>query len=644
MLHVSRAKALLTNAVARRRVLSVALGSFALLAASLLALPSQASQPWQWRDLSQQIPSTVQTAITMVASRGSDWLVSDGTRLWSVNAKEEVNNYSTNAAQYGQIQAIGSDGTSYLIAFRGSNGPTFVKTDLQTWTPVPELRVPQRNVRSIEGKNGTWSVVSEDTTQNGNLPKTWQITMWTEGQPSANLGLPTGASGFVPGCTKDTSSGSMICGSQVAFLPLDGAWYLFAGQSETRNQKLEVIQEGTAGVWRWDGTAFTKLTNAPSARFVSGVWAGDDAILLATSHAVTNPYAADTYWSFNGSSFASYKNEPLEANMLSVDTRAIHAAWTGSAWAIVADKTLVHVRNGAFAVEGDLRDQAYDIAGGADGKAVLVGKREAFAGTEAPSTTMPMLVMLGDTLSTDDVAYLVQPRTGTKNRTELTNMTVTGNVMPANIRNGESFTFRATAVSDSGIKRIDVLVNGAIVTSCDGTTTCAYTQTYWNNGNGTSTRNVLLSARASDTDGHSTASQDYVLRVQNEGVSGSVATSTEIIADNLMPAGLRWSANAESGISYTTWLTPSTTSFTTLEQNGMRVYHVSAFTAGGVRSLEMWVNGALKRECPISTDGIVSCNVRVAQSDYPTGDILVNARVIANNGKEAWTDTTRLTR
>lgn len=626
---------------AHRRLAGAVLGSLAVVTAGLISLPSQASEPWQWRDLSQQIPSTVQTAITTVSGRGSDWLASDGSHLWSVNAVEEVTNFDDYVAQYGQVQAIGTDGQSYLIAFRGGNGSTFVKTDLKTWTMVPDLRLADRVVRAIEGTNGNWSVISDDRYQNGSLPKTWQITSWKEGQTPTVLSLPNGASGFVPGCAKESSSGSTICGGQVAFIPMDGVWYLFAGESETRTSKLDVTQQGKAGVWRWDGQAFTRLVNAPSARFVSGIWAGDDAILLATTDAVTNPYAADTYWSFNGSSFATYKNEPLEANLRSVDTRAIRIAWTGKAWAIVAGKTLVNLRNGAFAVEGVLRGQVYDIAGSLNGEALLVGKRDSFNESDTSTTTMPMLTLLGDNLSGDDVAYLVQPRVGTKGRTELTNLTVSGNVSPGTIANGESFTFTATALSDRGIKQIDILVNGAIVSTCESSA-CRYTQTYWTNGS--DVRKVMLSARATDLGGHSTASLDYALKVQNEAVSDTVATpeaSNE--PANLMPAGLRWLTNAESGIGHATWLTPSTTSFTSYEQNDVRVFHVAALHASGVEKIELWVNGALKRECPVTADGIATCDVRVLRGEYPLGDILVNARVTAKNDKEAWTESTRLT-
>lgn len=616
-------------------------GGTALVLTALLAIPSQASTPWKWRDLSQQIPSSVQTAITMVAGRGTDWLASDGGHLWSVNPKEEVTAYNDYVRQYGQVQTIGSNGREYLLAFRGSSGPSFVKTNLKQWTTVSELRFPQRTVRSIEGDAAGWAVITDDQQESSSLPKTWQISWWQDGQATTNaLTLPSQVSAFVPGCFKSSSSvGSSVCAGSVAFVPLNGSWYLFAGEAETRGQDTKVLQQGRAGIWRWDGLTFTRVASAPKARFISGVWASGNNILFATSDAVTNPYAADTYWTFNGSSFKSYKNQPLEAGMLSVDTRSVRAAWTGSSWAIVAGKTLVQIKNGSFAVEGDLRDQVMDIAGSTSANALLVGKRGVFESTGTASTSsLPMLALLGETFSTDDANYLIQPRIGTTKRTELTQITVTGNPSPATISNGESFTVRADASADIGIKQIDIIVNDARIISCPSSP-CRYTQTYWTNSD--EKRRVLFTARATDMEGHVTESLALVLTVQNAPVSGSVVQATNDSV--LMPAGLHWTTDPSSGIAYTTWLVPSSTS-AALDQTNVRTVHVAGMGAGGIERIEFWVNGKMTRECTDGEQsGIWFCEVRVVRSDYPAiGDVLVNARLMAKDGKEAWSQVMRI--
>lgn len=623
---------------AHPRTIRFGAGCSAILFAAFLAFPSHASNPWKWRDLSQQIPSSIQSTLTMVSGRGTDWLASDGSHLWSVNTKEEVTSYSDYVNQYGRVQSIGNDGRSYLIAFSGMSGPSFVKTNLSQWTTASALRFPQRTIRSIQGNGGSWAIMTDDQFNEGSLPKTWQISLWQEGQSTVDtIPLPTAVSAFVPGCKTNPSAGGSICAGNVSFVPLNGSWYLFAGQAETRDGGTHLLQEARTGVWRWDGLSFSKVANAPSARFVSGVWAGNKNILLATSNAVTNPYAADTYWIFNGSTFTPYKTQPLEAGMLSVDTRSVHAAWTGSAWAVVARKTLTQVNNGSFAVEGELRDQVSGIAGSTSGNALLVGKRDSFDAASDQSAS-PMMAILGASSSSDDAGYLIRPRAGSVNRTEITHVTISGNHSPATIKNGESFTVRASADADSGIKQIDILVNGALITNCNAST-CHYTQTYWTNGD--EKRRVLFTARATDHLGHVTESQALVLNVRDEPVAETVAQTTDDVG--LMPAGLRWQTDASSGIASTSWLIPSSPSPEIIQTN-VRTVHVAANAANGIDYIEFWVNGTLNHACRDSEqNGLSFCEVRLTRNDYPaTGDVLVNARFVAKDGKETWSPIMRL--
>lgn len=620
------------------RMIRFGAGCSAILFATFLALPSHASNPWKWRDLSQQIPSSIQSTLTMVSGRGTDWLASDGSHLWSVNTKEEVTSYSDYVNQYGRVQSFGSDGRSYLIAFGGMNGASFVKTDLSRWTTASELRFPQRTIRSIQGDGSSWAIMTDDQFNEGSLPKTWQISLWQEGQSTVDtIPLPSAVSAFVPGCKTNPSAGGSICAGNVSFVPLNGSWYLFAGQAETRDGSTHLLQEARAGVWRWNGLSFSKVANAPSARFVSGVWAGNKNILLATSDAVTNPYAADTYWIFNGSTFTPYKTQPLEAGMLSVDTRSVHAAWTGSAWAIVAGKTLVQMKNGSFAVEGELLDQALAIAGSTSGNALLVGKRSSFETVVDPAIS-PMLALLGESSSSDDASYLIRPRAGSASRTEITHVAITGSQSPALITNGESFTVKASADADSGVKQIDILVNGALITSCNAST-CRYTQTFWTNGD--EKRRILFTARATDNLGHVTESQALTLNVQDQpAATASVQTHN---GAGLMPAGLRWQTDASSGIASTSWLIPSSTSPEIIQTN-VRTVHVAANAANGIDYIEFWVNGTLNHACRDSEqNGLSFCEVRLTRNDYPaTGNVLVNARFVAKDEKETWSPIMRL--
>ncbi|MBP7006287.1 hypothetical protein KBB27_04165, partial [Patescibacteria group bacterium] len=222
-----------TFAQRQRTVILSTIGLFALFGAFAFT-STHASEPWQWRDLSQNIPSTVQNALTLGASRGTDWLTSDGTRLWSINTNEEVASYTDEARTRGSVQHIGADADQYLIAFANGSGVQLTKTDLRTWQDISDLRFSQKRVRSIKGSGGTWGIITEDQFANGDLPRTWQLNLWDGTKLTANLPLPSDVSAFSPGC-KESSSGGSICAGNVAFVPVNGQWYLFAGSAETHD-------------------------------------------------------------------------------------------------------------------------------------------------------------------------------------------------------------------------------------------------------------------------------------------------------------------------------------------------------------------------------------------------------------------------
>ncbi len=627
-----------------RRLPLLAGAGLAVLALAAAVTPSlRASEPWEWRDLSQAIPSSVQTSLTLAAGRGEDWLVSTGERLWQVNAQEETADYTDRIRGFGRVQALASDGSAYLLGFQGANGPTLVQTDLRDWTTI-DARFPQSRLRDLQGANGRWAIVTEDAFENGSLPRRWQASL-LDARVSPfpqSLRLPEGASDLVPGCTKE-ASGSTLCNSVSRLLPLNGEWYLFGGSMETRDTAGALTQEGGAGVWRWTNDHFERLANAPKARFVSAAWAGRDAILLATTDAVTNPYAADTYWTFDGRTFTAAQNEPLEAGLRSVDTRAIHAAYTGDAWVMTAGKTLIQQHDGAFAVEGTLRDHPRDLAGGTQGRALLIGTRGEFDATAETAPPMPALALLGRKLSTNDASYLLRTE-APRSRAELARVTLVSESGSAIIDSGSSFAVRAEASSQSGIRSIDLLVNGNRVTTCNANT-CRYVQTYWNTET-TDPREqrVVFSSRATDTLGRVTEGPGLVLLIRKTIAAQPNEPTTE--QEGRMPAGLAWSTDTQSGIGIASWITPSSSTPTILNATDTRTVHVAASQASGIDRIEMWVNGTLVRTCAGDTEaGISFCGATLSGSGYPYGSqVLLNARIVSKDGKETWSQGTRFDR
>lgn len=616
----------------------IGLSATLLTAGCLVAIQGQAAQPWQLQDLRPALTSR-SGAILSLANRGTDWLVSDGANLWSVAANGDVTDYSDKARESGTVAALGSDGTDYLIGWNQGNQTRFTKTNLTNWSPVDGPRFNDRTIQVVHGANGRWFVTSEDRSSNGSLPRTWSVTGWHAGSIPETLLLPNGASSFVAGCFKE-SSGASVCTGRAAFVPLQNEWYLIAGGSETRSADGRTQQEASTRVWRWkEGSAFEEVDNAPKARFVSGVWKGDNQLLLATTNAVTNPFAADMYWTFDGRSFRAYQEAPLAAGLLSVDTRSVTAAWNGQGWTMTAGKSLIRFERGFFQVEGTLRDIPTQLAGSTNGATLLAGKRGTFddvVGMTNPNE--PSLILIKKTVTNDQSASLIRPLVS-QDPNSITTFTLNATPGNATISNGSSFTFRATAHDEDGIERVDIFVHNAKIKSCDSDS-CSYTQTFWTT-QPTSTE-TLFFARAYDRRGNVTDSQLLRLTVKNEPVND--ATLQVSGEPGRMPAGLRWEKDGGSGVSYTLWSAPSSTT-TALYANDLRALSVAAMHTSGIDRIEFWVNGRVERTCSDEEAGMSFCQVPLLGRNYPIGtEVFVNARILTKSGREAWTSATRLQR
>ncbi len=586
-----------------------------------------ATEPLMLRDLSSSLTSAATTPLRWLASRSTDWLVSDGTRLWSVNTQEETTSYTDRLTERGTLAGIGSNGSSYLLATKNAGALTFTKTDLRTWTTLSDLRLGQHTVRSIEGMDTRWMILTEERSSSMSLPSSWNLVSYREGSPAETLALPSGVSAFVPGCLK-AQAGGTLCAGEVRIVPLNNEWYLFAGKAETRSSDGRLVDEGKAGLWRLtQNNRWEAVANAPNSRFISSAWGNASSILFTTTNAVTNPFAADTFWTFDGRMFRSYTNEPLAAGLRSVDTRAIFAAPFANGWLLTAGTTLVRFENSSFTVEGRLRRVPTGLIGSSTTRALLT--------TEGPS-----LLTIGTSGARNDASLLIDPIELPRSNTAITRFTLTG--IPANNRvlNGQAFTFHVQADDADGISSTDILVHGARIKTCQSAS-CSFTQTYWTNG--LKTRELLLSGRATDKNGNIQTSDVVRLTVEDAPVVGALPSATPEFGR--MPAGLAWQNDAGNGISRTMWITPSSSTHT-LYAGDTRTFHVAGFHASGIREIRLWVNGTVERSCAHAKEnGLWFCSATLSASSFPVGtEIFVNAQILSNEGKESWTEATRLRR
>lgn len=618
------------------RTLRWSLGGVALLlgASSLIAFHGEAAQPWQLQDLRSALTSRAGSSLT-ISGRGQDWLATDGARLWSIGSTGEVTDYSDKARGSGPIAGIGSDGQNYLIAWNEGTQHTFTTTNLTNWTPVQNVRINDRKLQSINGKDGRWVVQTAERLQNGSMPRTQSFATWSGNTTLETLPLPQGASGFVSGCFKELSPAT-VCSGVSALVPLRNEWYLFAGESETRSANGDTYDEASINIWRWmGGSTFEPVARAPKARFVSGVWGGDEQILFATTDAVTNPYAADTYWTFDGRSFRAHQDAPLAAGLLSVDTRAVDAAWNGTGWTITAGKQLIRFERGFFQVEGTLRDLPRKLAGSRTGATLIAGTEGSFDTAQAPTSVNPSLLLVNTQVTNDQSNALLRPL-GSPPPNSLTTFTLNATPGTAIIKNSSPFTFRAAAQDEDGIERVEIFVHGAKVSSCQSDI-CSYTQTYWTT-QPTSTE-TLFFARAIDRRGNVADSRLLRLTVTSEPGPASIAPVSS--DQGRMPPGLRWNTDARTQIGSTTWTTPSSTP-QAFYGTDLRLYSVAAQHAGGIESIEIWVNGNIEQTCQEEEGGLSFCQAPLLGRNYPLGsEVFMNARILAKNGRETWTSATR---
>lgn len=619
------------------RLGSITLGITAALCVGLASFTSLATETWQLQDLRYSFTTRAHKALNLIAGRGNDWMVSDGANLWMVNTKGETTDYTDKARLHGEVSAIGSDGSSYLIGWNQSNTITFSHVSADgVWTDPPAPRLNNRIVRSVAGSSQRYAILSEDRfSASASLPKTWNITLWQTGANSAETPtLPSGASGFVPGCITDANGGT-ICASNVAFLPLNGDWYLLAGEAETRTRDGLASQTAKAHMWRWKNNGFEAVGTFPEARYVSAAWAGNGELLIATSNAVTNPFAADTYWTFNGNTFRKYQTGPLAAGLLSVDTRSIQAAWNGNGWTLTAGKTLVRFEQRTFSVEGILRDTPLALSGSTNGSTLLIGQKSDFEG--AANDIEPSAILLAKSIAVNDTSSLIHPR-DIPHPNSITAFHMGSTPEPAIISNGSAFTFRASAKDMDGIERLQILVHGVPVKTCMSSS-CSYTQTFWTR-NATTTE-VLFAARAYDRIGAVSQSQEYRLTILETPVYSTPSAPTTDLGR--MPAGLAWGHDPIADISFTTWLSPTSTSFAA---NEIKTYSVAVTHPDAIKAIEIWVNGRLERTCHDDQEtDIAFCSVPVLGNNFPSGaEVYMNARIVRNDQRETWTPGTRVQR
>lgn len=632
-----------------KRILVIALGVVLMAgcAISVIATPNV----WNWKDQSGLLPYRDGLDLSMSSEADGRWLLSDGSHLYLFDGSnltdltKELRNRNMTT-----VSSIASDGRQWLISYIpvDSSGPQLWLTNGTTWTDISgKFRLSNAGIDMI-GHKGTWYVKTYQRAQNGQ-PSTWELSVLNSGDEKATVvRLPNSISPIKTGCL-DFTDGTHICTGTNRPTFVNGAWYFIGGNSESRGINNTVVQPAQGGIWKMEHGTLAPVPGLPAFKFVSRIWNSNGHTMIATSNAVSNPFAADHIWLFNGTTLQDVSSQAISAGLLSIDTRTVEAAWNGRSWMIVADKAVVRFDETVMTREDDTRDIFHTVSADKNGTFVLGGVVS--DGTSRFGT--PPLTAKFVTASEEIGSGTTKPNTVVNillSKIQGPRITLVSLPQDAHIGNGHNFTFSVEAYDADGIDHIDIYVNGARIKTC-ASPSCEYTQTYWTNG--TANRTVEFSARAVDKQMYGNDSDLVKLLVDTQSQGGSVSAVPESIsndaplmdngADQNIPTTITWTHDTWSDLDLASWLNPKPA---LLLSGSSTTYGVAAKGGMGVSAIDIWVNGSVKRTCTfaLGTSPAV-CSFKLNGADYPYGtEVYMNANVRARNGLNSWTSPTTIRR
>ena len=478
--------------------------------------------------------------------------------------------------------------------------------------------------------------MTTDIPQVTSLPASWQLYQWLEGTENLErLPFPNEASAFVPGCVQP-STNQWLCNGVTRLVALPQGLFLFASKAESRNQDDVINEEGRAYVWRWNQGKWQRVTTAPETKFWSQIWVDQGRVLLASSNAVTTPYAADNLWLFDGRTFRSIRSHAARAGLLSgTDARNTKAAWVNGHWIVNQGKTFFSVDQDGVAITGQSRDTARVLLGSTNGYALMTGEKGSFetgnAGEKTP--TIATIMVNASEVGYDTTALFRQSAEAERNRAAT--IRVVTSPGSTTIGNGTSYVYRVEATDPDGIDRLEIWVNGAPIVRCTASP-CEWRESLFTD---LPSREITLQAQVIDRKGQYTASDETIVRIDKQLAPSALPTDVA----NQVPGNLFFTTDFGNGIKRSIWQRPS---LTQLENNDRITVGAAGIHPKGIRAIELWINGAVAHRCDFF-EGTATryCFTTIAASSFTTGtEIFANARVISTENKETWTEGLRWNR
>ncbi len=199
----------------------------------------------------------------------------------------------------------------------------------------------------------------------------------------------------------------------------------------------------------------------------------------------------------------------------------------------------------------------------------------------------------------------------------------------ASVVRGDTVTYKVKAQNNTtGLHSVEILANGVVKRTCSfgaavGPVACDLALDTGNYQPGTT---ITLLGRAIDNRGQEVwaNAKSILVRVTDQGVDSSEAP-----------------AKAGQSLSVWSWMNPAQDTITAHET---ATYTIGAWAQSGVKSIEMVVDGIVRKTCTFGSKGSKECAYTITTNDFSDEHMVVmNARVTDMDGVTAWSDVRMIT-
>lgn len=603
---------------------------------------------WTWTDISDQLTTRTNRPIWAVAQANGSWFYTDGQNLWNngqayrydgstqINITTDVRN-----AGIDRIDDIVSDGQTVLFlqdVVRLDDSLRVVAYTqgqyVNITSYVQNVLATNEGINQIVGNSGTWYV----TTTKGRLLR-WN---GLSSNPTV-VTLPSNVNSYLDH-SRDDATYNVNHGSTNAYdmnigiASVSNSHWVLAFRV-TNTSVFSSYGNGSAGIvaYSFDGSTFTQLQQSlGNMGQLNKIVSNNNQAYLFGRDRNSNPMVLTT----SGDSL-SQTSAFNGTDITNADMRNVSMVWNGTSWMIILNNKNVYRFDGSTLTSyGRMRDFLTTVAGDGNGRFLLGGAVSTIDNNQPTSPLTAKLVMVTEGSATVNSNGSTTVTTGGSfggdrvyTSTNGPRVTTQGNPSGFRIGSGKEFAYRVTASDNSGIDRIDVYMNGALIKTCNDTV-CEYRTTLYTKGQ--STRTIPFYTRVTNKNGYST----------DTGGSPDILTvdiNSSLTADGSVTTNTNTTSNSASGISSWTWLDPNSTSLT----NGNSItYYVGANDTNGINKIDIYANGTVVKSCPLyNATGNQQCSFTAYASNYSQGtNVSINARIVDGSGLESWTSMTTLVR